>query len=816
MLAQSEDKVRADVTFADGVESVSFDTLEGRVEVDLPDDVSDSDTISGTVVAEPKGETREEFVKNEDELSGYVVEIAKTQEVKEPPQLSKAQEEPEKETSPIEDKPLQPGSVPAPTIKKTPPEIKLSHYKENPFSCLVPPAAGKITIVLKKPDGREVCRKDVRCAPAKPKSIINASHPPKCQFPQAAICGKAISIPGTCDGRSATSRVKINNRKCRVLAESPRRQIIRAPKEGAGKCNIESSECGFVRRGTIVMKPAVASVASISRPTSSPASSEKKTDLSGQWEATCTDHGIAVTTDGVTQNYPGQGQMPASLVNLLQQGNQLTWTYPGQMERTSETKNLAVTYFTGTLAGDTADLYWKNQLGTSKYNYVMKLRYDPGSDTIDAEGVFHTTVWNGYSISRSSCKLRRAGATTRPVQPPPRPRPQPKNGVWILQSVTPRFRWSTLDYKHSTVHCEPKPRYYSNPAAVTLSFSAPPERIRRGDQVSLRVSLMSHGQGFPVVGQANWLVFGFTNTGSYSSAPGNESAKLPERPQNVGQFLVNYPPANLPDWSSDASIKLGWVGNSTNEDITWKYKWMPDGGGGSTESQPSPVSSTPQATPRFESTVTQPTRTAPPVVPQQPEDKQVSYTKGEQRRWLRDMRQLEFDRVIAVMLGNSGADANARAETLRRNNDASAAELTKTMARLDDELRSSGRTVGYVNYTDIVNRWNRTIDLNQIPPQLQAQLDTERQQKMHELSAVERRNPKLAMQMAIQWRDGLVTWMKNQLDSLQRQWGDADIAIQNACTKAASRRQVDYVSFTPVSGAVDLTNEVLNTLQTGR
>lgn len=817
--AQADNKVTADVAFADGLESVSFDTLEGRVEVDLPDDVSDSDTISGTVIAEPKGVTREEFIKNEDELSGYVVEIAKTQEVKEAPPLAEAQkqdeEQSEKETSPIKDKPLQAGCIPPPTIKKTPPEIKLEHHKENSFTCQIPPACGKFTVILKDPTGHEVCRKDVKSAPAKPKHAINASHPPKCQIPPSGTCGKALIIPGTCDGRSATSRIKINNRPCRLLAESPRRQIARAPKYSVGKYKIESAECGFVRSGFITLKPALASTAKLAEPATASPQPEKKKDLSGKWLATCTDHGITVTTDGVAQSYPGQGQMPPALVQLSQQGNQLTWSYP-QQARTSETQNLAVTEFTGTLNGNMAELYWKRTHGTSKYNYVMKLRYDPASDTIDADGNFHTTVWNGYSISRSTCKLRRAGADSLPTASLPPPRPKPKNGVWVLQSVTPRFRWSTLDYKNSQVHCQPRPRYYSNPAGVTIAFTEPPKRIRRGDVVSLRVTLMAHGQGFPVVGQGSWLVYGFMN-GAYSSNPagqGNQAAELPARPQNFGQFSVVNPPPNLDSWGSDASIQLGWVGNSSNEDITWKYKWVQDAGDDSTASAPSQSYSPPAN--RYEAPAQPEAKTAPPAVPQRSEDRKASYARNAQIKWLHDLRQLEFDRAIATMLGNSRADANARAEALRKNNQASSDTLTASMDSLENDLQSSGRKIGFINYDTITSSWNRTIDLSQVPQKLQQQLDVETQQKMQELSKLERRNPKLAVQLASQWRDGIVNWAQNQLDSLQTHWDDADRTIQRACANAAARRQLDYVSFHNQSGAIDLTNEVLSSLQSGR
>jgi len=49
--------------------------LYGDLKVYLPDDMAAGDTISGTVVAEPKGNTEEERARNKDTLEGYVVEI---------------------------------------------------------------------------------------------------------------------------------------------------------------------------------------------------------------------------------------------------------------------------------------------------------------------------------------------------------------------------------------------------------------------------------------------------------------------------------------------------------------------------------------------------------------------------------------------------------------------------------------------------------------------------------------------------------------------------------------------------------------------
>lgn len=58
-----------------GLHVVRFDTPMGRITVNLPDDTMAGDTISGTVVAELKGQTQEEQVKNQRLLNGLALEI---------------------------------------------------------------------------------------------------------------------------------------------------------------------------------------------------------------------------------------------------------------------------------------------------------------------------------------------------------------------------------------------------------------------------------------------------------------------------------------------------------------------------------------------------------------------------------------------------------------------------------------------------------------------------------------------------------------------------------------------------------------------
>lgn len=66
---------KAEVKSGHGLQTATFDTAQGKIRVYLPDDMAAGDTISGTVIAEPKGGTDEERRRNADTLNGYVVEI---------------------------------------------------------------------------------------------------------------------------------------------------------------------------------------------------------------------------------------------------------------------------------------------------------------------------------------------------------------------------------------------------------------------------------------------------------------------------------------------------------------------------------------------------------------------------------------------------------------------------------------------------------------------------------------------------------------------------------------------------------------------
>jgi len=206
---------RASVETGFGLHVATFDTLQGTVSVNLPDDLQAGDTISGSVIAEPKGKTEAERAENQSELNGYVVQIDKEQ---------------------------------------------VSAEKQY-AKLLVPTAMTALPVLLKNREGKEVARTEVPAIPTpqevKPNPVAGKAVEPQeitgkdggpgaYQTPAIGQAGKPVEIKGAFDGDLRTSAVNIANKAVRVLAESPRKVIAQSPAEAIGSTNIEVAERGKV------------------------------------------------------------------------------------------------------------------------------------------------------------------------------------------------------------------------------------------------------------------------------------------------------------------------------------------------------------------------------------------------------------------------------------------------------------------------------------------------------------------------------------------------------------------------------------------
>lgn len=210
--SQSRD-VSASTRAEDGLAIAAFDTLNGTVEVNLPDDLSAGDTISGTVTATPAGKNPKEIAENQGQLDGMVVELADTRTGT-----------PQKQGT---------WKIPAGALSSIPLILRDKKGKE----------LARTTVPLGNPAPTPSCSQPVRLSAASP------STDPACQFatPSQGQAGHPVSVKGPFDGDFGSTIVSIGGQLARPLAESPRKTIAMAPQGVTGV-----AEIAVVKRGETV------------------------------------------------------------------------------------------------------------------------------------------------------------------------------------------------------------------------------------------------------------------------------------------------------------------------------------------------------------------------------------------------------------------------------------------------------------------------------------------------------------------------------------------------------------------------------------
>jgi hypothetical protein len=179
-----------------GLQTATFDTFKGTVTVNLPEDIVAGDTFSGTVIAEPDGDSDKKKEKNRNELAGYVFEL---------------------------------GEHPRGAVGDG--RLKLD----------VPEAARTATLILRevrkgKP-GREVGRVEIPVRETAPEI-------PDFSLPTLAQQNVPLRVSGPFDGDLDSSVLTIGGVDALPLAESPRGAIFRSPINVSGVAPITLHERG--------------------------------------------------------------------------------------------------------------------------------------------------------------------------------------------------------------------------------------------------------------------------------------------------------------------------------------------------------------------------------------------------------------------------------------------------------------------------------------------------------------------------------------------------------------------------------------------
>ncbi len=170
----------------------TFELPQGQITVYLPDDMIAGDTISGTVVPNPKGTGRAAEL-NGTTLMGYVITVQG--------------EKPKRNTG-----------LPVWTI---------------------PAGAAAVVLAVTTPGGASVATANV---PITGPGLLD--NPAKFSCDPVNMASGPLSVPGPFDGDSGNTKVSIGNQPATVVAESPRSAVAIGPNSPAGPTTITVNEAG--------------------------------------------------------------------------------------------------------------------------------------------------------------------------------------------------------------------------------------------------------------------------------------------------------------------------------------------------------------------------------------------------------------------------------------------------------------------------------------------------------------------------------------------------------------------------------------------
>ena len=223
-----------------GLQITTFDTANGRVIVNLPDDMRAGDTISGTVMAEPKGQTPEERAKNMAVLSGYVIEV---QPPKNPDGTSNPKVKAEVTAPPPQLRViLPPGSTLAPPV------TNVSRANSSGLGITLTNTSGSFSAA-----GTTTVPIEMVALSLQSSAPLNTF-----QLPTMGQPGRPIVITGPFDGNSSNTglsyRPCVRSADCAgspsawvasgdlIVAESPRQAVFTAPTNVTGPMEIRVNE----------------------------------------------------------------------------------------------------------------------------------------------------------------------------------------------------------------------------------------------------------------------------------------------------------------------------------------------------------------------------------------------------------------------------------------------------------------------------------------------------------------------------------------------------------------------------------------------
>ncbi len=194
------------VSTASGLTNVVFDLPQAKVTVYLPDDMVAGDTISGTVIAEPKAGYVQDNSPNAETLTGVVIDLGDGQKV--------------------------PVCDPCSALRS----FVLPHVFDQ---------LGRVINVSLIEPGRNTITKKV---PLQPAGVLTTTDP---NIPPFAQTGHPLPISGPFDGNSSNTLGTIGSQQAVILAESRRKLILRTPGNLTGPVQVSATDNGKTTSGQV-------------------------------------------------------------------------------------------------------------------------------------------------------------------------------------------------------------------------------------------------------------------------------------------------------------------------------------------------------------------------------------------------------------------------------------------------------------------------------------------------------------------------------------------------------------------------------------
>lgn len=224
-----------------GLHTVTFDTPSARVTVKLPDEIRTGDTISGTLVQEPKGATEDERAKNKAAVKSRVVRLLLTRARKpdEPPRGTGQESKPVVVTVPL-------SGGDTPTVQTTSEKGNVSQIE---FKAVAPASDDNKSSEAEL--GSAVIPLDADPAPESARTA-DPTPTPKFSIPPLGQTGRPVVVTGPFDGKGSNTDAKAAARPkpfiktstrqtdidLLVIAESPRKAVLEFPEDFTGRTRI--------------------------------------------------------------------------------------------------------------------------------------------------------------------------------------------------------------------------------------------------------------------------------------------------------------------------------------------------------------------------------------------------------------------------------------------------------------------------------------------------------------------------------------------------------------------------------------------------